>query len=196
MGGQNRGTGPRRGARGVVGVVLAISLIIGVAGPSSAAQRVSLRASLENVEYSSFSDITLKKGSMATRELRASATVNCGTNQPCAELGLNGVTVTVVQHLGIVVVGDVLTPVVDSRLTGRTTGRIVVGSHASASFTGRVDGIASCTAIRCRLALSVQAMSPGGQRLSLELVRALDLTSVGSWEALSGSGFVSNTFPV
>ena len=121
--------------------------------------------------------------------------MNCHGNQQCVDRNLDGAAVTIEQDLGIFIIGDVLTPVRQRNIGGRTAGRIAitpsVGVGYDVAFHGSVTGDGECASGLCSAALAVRAQGPRGARLSLDLAGTLLLGGgAPEWASLEGSGII------
>ena len=177
----------------LVAAALVVALVVSQVSPVSAEPPGSVDVTLESISYDGLgvtvSSATAAGWTLRTSELQATATVACDGCGP-----LNGATVAISQQLGIVVVGDVLTPVIRGRSNGEV--ELTVGSTmVSRSFAGQLgvtllDAAGECFTLGgCDVAIVLASEVQGSGHLDMELVANLRLGgATPAWTSIAGTG--------
>lgn len=158
--------------------------------PASAGPPTRVVVALENISYDDPGLTSVRRVAagyaVQTTALRATATVVCDGSEGCA--ALDGALVSISQELGIVIVGDILSPVIRGTTRGEialTVNDVVIVKE----FTGRLLGEGQCDAGGCDLALGISTEPGGGWKAAINLAGSLTVDGdVPSWTSLEGSG--------
>ena len=185
-----------RRARRLIALAVAVLALVSAAAPTASAQQ---RARFDidiDLSYDGLGSTTVRRASngyhLRTTALHAVGTVAC---QNCG--ALDGASIEITQQLGIVVVGDVLTPVI----RGKTSGQVFLPSdfplmERNWQYNGRITAppvdLSTCmTAEGCQLDLAIESNIQGSGSLSFSLTGNLvvdaDTIQFG-WTSIAGSG--------
>ena len=159
---------------------------------ASAGPPTRVVATLENISYDDLGLTSVRQVAagyaVQTTALRATATVACDDGDGCS--ALDGALVSITQELGIVIVGDILSPVIRGTSRGEITltlNDVVIVKE----FSGRVLGEGQCDPNGCDVALGISTEPGAGWKAAIDLAGSLTVDGdVPSWTSLEGSGVV------